>query len=119
SVPGRRGRAAVEVARLPDADGPHRDALAGIEAAFDAGGELLVLCNPHTPTGRVFTRGELEEVAALVDRKGGRVFSDEIWMPLTLSGDHLPYADLSETAASHTITAVAASKAFILPGLKC
>src|SRR5690625_6015391 len=40
-------------------------------------------------------------------------------MPLTLSGDHLPYADLSETAASHTITAVAASKAFNLPGLKC
>ena len=119
SVPGLRGREVIEVEMLTDTDGTYRYDLAGIEAAFDAGGELLVLCNPHNPTGRVFTRGELEEVAALVDRKGGRVFSDEIWMPLTLSGDHLPYADLSETAASHTITAVAASKAFNLPGLKC
>src|SRR5699024_11273664 len=96
-----------------DTDGTYRSHLAGIEAAFDAGGELLVLCNPHNPTGRVFTRGELEEVAALVDRKGGRVFSDEIWMPLTLSGDHLPYADLRESAATPTITAAEASKAFI------
>lgn len=118
-VPQQRGREVIEVEMLVEADGTYRYDLAGIEAAFDAGGELLVLCNPHNPTGRVFERAELEEIAALVDRKGGRVFSDEIWMPLTLSGDHVPYATLNPVTASHTLTGVAASKAFNLPGLKC
>lgn len=119
SVPPLRGREVLEVEMEVDADGVYRYDLAGIEAAFDAGGELLVLCNPHNPTGRVFERAELEEIVSLVDRKGGRVFSDEIWMPLTLSGSHVPYATLNEVAASHTLTGVAASKAFNLPGLKC
>lgn len=119
SVPPQRGREVIEVEMLIDADGIYRYDLTGIEAAFDAGGELLVLCNPHNPTGRVFERAELEEIVSLVDRKGGRVFSDEIWMPLILSGRHVPYATLNEVAASHTLTGVAASKAFNLPGLKC
>lgn len=119
SVPPQRGREVIEVEMRIDADGVYRYDLAGIEAAFDAGGELLVLCNPHNPTGRVFERAELEEIVSLVDRKGGRVFSDEIWMPLILSGSHVPYATLNEVAASHTLTGVAASKAFNLPGLKC
>lgn len=119
SVPRLQGREVIEVEMLVEDDGTYRYDLAGIEAAFDAGGDVLVLCNPHNPTGRVFTRVELEEIVRLVDRKGGRVFSDEIWLPLTLSGDHVPYASLSDVAASHTVTAVAASKAFNLPGLKC
>lgn len=118
-VPPLMGREVIEVPMLRDDSGRHRYDLAALEAAFDAGGELLVLCNPHNPTGRVFTREEMEPLIDLVERKGGRVFSDEIWMPLVLEGQHLPYASLSETAASHTITAVSASKAFNLPGLKC
>lgn len=118
-VPPLMGREVIEVAMLRDDSGRYRYDLAALEAAFDAGGELLVLCNPHNPTGRVFTREEMEPLIDLVDRRGGRVFSDEIWMPLVLEGQHLPYASLSETAAGHTITAVSASKAFNLPGLKC
>lgn len=118
-VPPLMGREVIEVEMLRDDSGRHRYDLAALEAAFDAGGELLVLCNPHNPTGRVFTREEMEPLIDLVDRRGGRVFSDEIWMPLVLEGRHLPYASLSEAAAGHTITAVSASKAFNLPGLKC
>lgn len=122
-VPELMGREVLEVEMLVEDSGDagvhHRYDLAALEEAFDAGGELLVLCNPHNPTGRVFTREEMEPLIELVDRKGGRVFSDEIWLPLVLQGEHVPYASLSETAAGHTITAVAASKAFNLPGLKC
>lgn len=114
------GREVIEVEMLVDETGGHyRYDLAALEAAFDAGGELLVLCNPHNPTGRVFSREEMEPLVELVHRKGGRVFSDEIWAPLVLEGRHVPYAALSEIAAGHTLTAVAASKAFNLPGLKC
>ena len=114
------GREVIEVPMLVDeATGDHRYDLDALEAAFEAGGELLVLCNPHNPTGRVFTRQEMEPLVDLVEGQGGRVFADEIWMPLTLQGEHLPYATLNETAAGHAITAVAASKAFNLPGLKC
>jgi cysteine-S-conjugate beta-lyase len=118
-VPALHGREILEVEMLRDGSGRYHYDLDGIAAAFDAGGGLLLHTNPHNPTGRVFTREEMEQLAALVDRKGGRVFSDEIWAPLVLDGAHLPYASLGGTAAAHTLTAVAASKAFNLPGLKC
>lgn len=93
--------------------------LDGIEAAFRRGARTLVLCNPHNPTGTVHSRSELEAVAAIVQRHGGRVFSDEIHAPLTY-GDtpHIPYASISEATAAHTITATSASKAWNIPGLK-
>lgn len=118
-VPSLHGRVIQEVEMLRDETGRYRHDREGLEAAFDDGGALLLLCNPHNPTGQVMTRPELEEIAELVERKGGRVFSDEIWMPLVLDGEHLPYATLSDATAAHTLTAVAASKAFNLPGLKC
>lgn len=119
-VPPAMGREFIEVEMVVDENtGRYSYDLAAIEAAFDDGGELLVLCNPHNPTGRVFDRDEMAEIVDLVDRKGGRVFSDEIWLPLILNGEHIPYASLNDTAAGHTVAAVAASKAFNLPGLKC
>lgn len=90
-----------------------------IRAGFEAGAILLVLCNPHNPTGRVFDRNELLELAEVVAEYNGRVFSDEIWMPLRFDDHpHIPYASLNATTAAHTITATAASKAFNTPGLK-
>lgn len=91
-----------------------------IAAAFRAGGHLLVLTNPHNPTGRVFEREELEALADVVEAHGGRVFSDEIHAPLVLPGrTHLPYAAISPAAAAHTVTATSASKAWNVAGLKC
>lgn len=94
--------------------------LDGIDAAFCAGADTLVLCNPWNPVGRVLTREELLAVSEVVDRHGGRVFADEIHAPITFAGHpHVPYASVSTATAAHTITAVSASKAFNLPGLKC
>jgi cystathionine beta-lyase len=91
-----------------------------IDAAFGAGGHLLVLCNPCNPVGRVYTRDELTAVAEVVDRNGGRVFADEIHAPLIYPGGaHIPYATVTPQAADHSITATAASKGWNLPGLKC
>lgn len=118
-VPVLHGREVIEVPSI-EAGGRWTMDLAGIARAFDDGAGMLVLCNPHNPLGTVFTREELLAVADLVDGKKGRVFSDEIHAPLVYRpARHVPYSSVSETAASHTITAASASKAWNLAGLKC
>lgn len=120
SIPGYYRRRVIEVPMQRDADGVYRLDLAGIDAAFAAGGRLLVLCQPANPVGRVFTASELAAVAELVARHRGRVFADEIHAPLVYPEHrHVPYASVNETAAAHAVTAVSASKAWNLPGLKC
>ncbi len=92
--------------------------LDAIDAAFAAGGRLLVLCNPYNPLGRVFSTEELRAVAAIVDKHGGFVFSDEIHAPLVFDGRHVPYASVAPVAAAHSVTGFSPSKAFNLPALK-
>ena len=119
-VPPALGRDVIQVPMVTSADGRAALDLDGIEDAFRAGGHLLVLCNPHNPLGRVSSRVELTELTEVVDRHGGRVFADEIHGPLVYPGSrHVPYAATSGAAAHHSITAVSASKAFNLPGLRC
>jgi cystathionine beta-lyase len=118
-LPTALGRRIIEVPS-PAVDGRYELDLDGIAAAFEQGADVLVLCNPWNPVGRVLERDELLAVAEVVDRYGGRVFSDEIHAPLVFAGHrHVPYASVSDVAAAHTITATSASKAFNLPGLKC
>lgn len=118
-VPPMRGREVIEVP-LAVRDGRYEFDLDALQRAFDDGGNLLLLCNPYNPVGRVFSREELVAVSEVVQRNGGRVFSDEIWAPLVFTGStHIPYASISDAAAQHTITAMSASKAWNLPGLKC
>jgi cystathionine beta-lyase len=120
TLPGGLGREVIQVPMLRDADGRYGYDLDALDAAFRAGGHLLVLCNPHNPIGRVLEPDEMLAVAEVVDRHGGRVFSDEIHAPLVYPGHrHVPYASLNETTAGHTLTATSASKAWNLPGLKC
>lgn len=119
-VPPFMGREVIEVPMLYGDDGLFRLDIDGIDAAFAAGGGLLLMCNPHNPTGRVCTLDELKAVETVVAKHQGRVFSDEIWAPLTFpSRRHIPYAAIGEAAAAHTITAMSASKGWNLPGLKC
>lgn len=123
TLPGTLGRDVIQVpmAVTEGPDGPrYTYDLDALDAAFAAGGHLLVLCNPHNPIGRVLTPDELRAISEVVDRHGGRVFADEIHAPLTFAPHrHVPYASLSATAAGHTVTATSASKAWNLPGLKC
>jgi cystathionine beta-lyase len=90
-----------------------------ISAELSGGAGLVVLCNPHNPLGVVYSKAELLALASVVDAAGALVFSDEIHAPLTLFGhQHIPYASLNDTTASHTVTSTSASKAWNLPGLK-
>jgi cystathionine beta-lyase len=94
--------------------------LDAIDGALARGAAAVLLCNPHNPTGRVFTREELAALAAVVDRHGARVIADEVWAPLVYPPHrHVPYASLDDATATHTITVTSASKAFNLAGLKC
>lgn len=116
------GHRLATVAARQDGDGRWEHDLDALDATLAAvdGPALLVLCNPWNPVGRVLTREELLAIADVVERHGATVFSDEIHAPVLL-GDaaHIPYASLDERTANHTITAVSASKAWNLPGLKC
>jgi cystathionine beta-lyase len=119
TVPGALGRDLIQVP-MASHTGRYVYDLDALDAAFRAGGNLLVLCNPHNPVGRVLEPGELAAVAEVVERHGGRVFSDEIHAPLVYPGHrHTPYASISAATAGHTLTATSASKAWNLPGLKC
>ncbi len=114
--------AGCEVVEAPLADGPegYELDLHSIEWAFKTGARVYLLCNPHNPTGRVFSRAELEQVAALAERYGVLVFADEIHAPLVLPGArHTPFLTVGGPAASRCVAFVSASKAWNIPGLKC
>ncbi len=112
------GRPIVEVPMVLDA-GRHVLDLDGIDRAFDSGAEMLLLCQPHNPLGRLFSRAELSALSEVVARHEACVTSDEIHAPLAYEAAHVPYASVSAEAAGHTITLVSPSKAWNLPGLKC
>ncbi|HRO28726.1 MAG TPA: aminotransferase class I/II-fold pyridoxal phosphate-dependent enzyme [Luteimonas sp.] len=101
-------------------DGAWRMDLQAIDDALRDGAGLALLCNPHNPTGRVFAADELRALAEVIERRGARVFADEIHAPLVYPGQrHVPYASVSDAAAQHAITAVSVSKGWNLAGLKC
>jgi cystathionine beta-lyase len=92
---------------------------AGLEAAFAAGARGYLLCNPHNPTGRVFTPADLGRIASLAEQHGVLVLADEIHASLTLPGArHTPFVSLGGAAAEHGVTLASASKAFNVAGLK-
>lgn len=118
SIPRHFGRDVLEVP-LVRRDGRWEYDLEALDAAFQAGGEVLILCNPHNPVGRVLERDELVAISEVVERHGGRVFADEVHAPLVYPGHrHVPYASVNESAAGHTITTFAATKAWNFAGLK-
>ncbi len=82
---------------------------------------LFLFCNPQNPTGRVFGRGELEQLADFCERRDMVICSDEIHCDLILDPDrrHQPTAGLDPAVAARTITLMAPSKTFNLPGLGC
>ncbi|WP_407358801.1 aminotransferase class I/II-fold pyridoxal phosphate-dependent enzyme [Microbacterium sp. LTA6] len=112
------GHPVIEVPGV-EVDGRWQHDLQRIDEAFAAGARTLVLCNPHNPTGTVASRAELEAIAEIVEKHGGRVFADEIHAPLRFDGrPFIPYASVSDATAAHTVTGTSASKAWNIPGLK-
>jgi cystathionine beta-lyase len=102
------------------ADGHYRIDLDAFEDAITPQTRLFLLCNPHNPVGRVFTRHELECLAEVCLRRGLVVCSDEIHCDLVYTGhQHVPIATLSPEIARNTITLMAPSKTFNIAGLGC
>jgi cystathionine beta-lyase len=92
---------------------------AQLEQLMINGSKLLLLCSPHNPGGRVWDRDELLQLGALCIKYGVTVVSDEIHCDLILPGHkHTPFASLSEEIADITLTCLAATKTFNLPGLQ-
>ena len=92
-----------------------------LEAAITPRTRLLLLCNPHNPVGRVFSRDELTDLARIAEKHDLIIASDEIHCGLVLDRDkpHVCTATLSADIAMRTITLMSASKTFNLPGLGC
>ena len=80
---------------------------------------MLIFCNPHNPTGNIWTKREIERVGAMCKQHGVTVLSDEIHCDLTMPGyEYVPFASASEVCAQNSITCISASKAFNIAGLQ-
>ena len=90
-----------------------------MEAQLTPATRLMMLCNPHNPSGRVFRREELERLAGFALRHRLWVVSDELHSDLTYEGhEHIPFASLSEEVAERTVTLYGPTKTFNIAGLK-
>ncbi len=95
--------------------------LEAMEQAVSPRTRLLLFCSPHNPVGRVFSGEELRQVAEFCVRHDLLICSDEIHCDLVLEPglEHHPLAHAVHEAAPRTITLMAASKTYNLPGLHC
>jgi len=89
-----------------------------LHAAITPATRAIMFCNPHNPTGRVFTRAELEALAEVVLEHRLWVLSDELHADLVFDGRHVPFASVSSEVAQRTITVYGPTKAFNLAGFK-
>lgn len=76
--------------------------------------KIMLLCSPHNPTGKVWTRPELDTLAALCERHGVRVISDEIHMDMVWRGSHTPWSAVGRGVWA---LVTSASKSFNIPAL--
>lgn len=91
-----------------------------IEAGYKNGVKIHYLCNPHNPTGTVFTHSELSRLADLAEKYNVMVFSDEIHGPITYEAEaFVPFLSVSDAARKVGMAVTSASKAWNLAGLKC
>ncbi len=119
TAPGNQGRRCIQVP-LTVKDGRYSFDFDAMEAAVRPDTRVFFLCNPHNPVGRVFTREELEAVVAFCRRHGLVLISDEIHCDLILDHDarHIPTLALGGVE-DITVTLMAPSKTYNLPGLTC
>lgn len=102
------------------ADGSYTVDFDAFDAAITPDTRMFLLCNPHNPIGRVYGRDELSTMAEICLKHDLTIVSDEIHSDLIYSGyRHTPIASLSPEVADRTITLIAPSKTFNLPGLQC
>lgn len=115
------GRRVVEAPLAAGADGSYDLDLDAIDHALALPGTgAYLLCNPHNPVGRVWSREQLTAVADLCDRRGVPLLVDEIHAPLVLPGaQHVPFHTLGHPAARRAVIFTSATKGWNIPGVKC
>ncbi|MGL1590397.1 aminotransferase class I/II-fold pyridoxal phosphate-dependent enzyme, partial [Vibrio parahaemolyticus] len=79
------------------------------EAAIRPDTRIFILCNPHNPTGNVWSEADLRTMGEICNRHGILVVADEIHQDFVLNRDlrHIPYASLGEAFAQNSITCTA------------
>jgi cystathionine beta-lyase len=118
SAPKNAGRQVLRVPLVRTGDRWHFD-IEALEHAIRADTRLFLLCNPHNPVGRCFDREELLGIARLCERHDVVICADEIHNELILAPPkrHIPIASLDPAIAARTITLMAPSKTYNIPGL--
>jgi cystathionine beta-lyase len=90
-----------------------------VEKAYASGIRVHLLCSPHNPLGRIYSRAELTRIADMAKKYGVIVISDEIHSPLVFKGhEFVPFLAISETSREVGITVTSASKGWNIAGLK-
>ena len=119
-VPGNAGLSSDEMELSREADGAYAIDFDRFAAAIGERTRVFLLCNPHNPVGRLFRRDELLRMAEICLEHGLVICADEIHCELVYTGrEHVPIASIDPDIAARTITLMAPSKTFNLPGLKC
>jgi len=117
AAPKSTGRKCVINALVQGQDGKYFIDFDDFTRKITSGVKLFILCNPQNPTGRVFTREELERMAEICLANGVLICSDEIHADLIFpKHQHIPIASLSEAVAAKTVTYFAPSKTFNVAG---
>ncbi|PXV64487.1 cystathionine beta-lyase [Dysgonomonas alginatilytica] len=92
--------------------------LSDLKKRINTSSKILILCNPHNPGGRVWTKEELADLAEICYDNGILVISDEIHSDMAFENyKHVPFASVSEKAAQNSITFMAPSKTFNIAGI--
>ena len=120
SAPGFAGKKLAAVPLCLEATRWRWD-FAAMEAALAPETRLLLLCHPHNPVGRAWDSDELAQLASFCQRHDLLVCSDEIHCGLILDEGrrHTPLAAIDPAIAQHSITLMAPSKTYNIPGLGC
>ena len=104
---------------LREQDGRYELDFENLEYLLSTGGKLVVLCNPHNPTGRVWTKEELIRIGELCLRYGAAVIADEVHCDFTWgSHRYIPFASLTSEFAQICMTILSPGKTFNLAGTK-
>lgn len=111
------GRVLLDVP-LHDEDGYYTMDWDAMEKAVTPKTRAMLLCSPHNPGGRVWTREELEKLDAFCEKHNIFVIADEIHNDLVFSGEHIVYGNVSEHAKMNCIICTAPSKTFNLAGIQ-
>ena len=118
AAPEQAGRVLVENQLIRKPDGKYEIDFDDFEKKAASGVKLFILCSPHNPVGRVFTREELTRMAEICLAHDVLICSDEIHADLIFSESrHIPIASLSPEISAKTVTYLAPSKTFNIAGL--